>query len=84
MNSLAPIVLGLINVLIVVAILVLIGAIAAWILGMLGYPIPADIRKIYLAIVALIALYMLAALAFGLPTYRIVAIADWPVLASYV
>jgi len=69
--TLAGILLGIINIAIVVAILVLIGAIAAWILSWLGYPIPANIQKIFMAIVALIALYMLAALLLGMPSIRL-------------
>lgn len=70
--SLAGILLGLINIAIVVGILLLIGAIIVWIMGSFGFPIPGQIQKIYMAIVALIALYLLVSLLLGLPTPRIV------------
>lgn len=70
--SLTGILLGLINIAIVVAILVLIGYIIVWLLGILGFPVPAQVQKIFMVIVALIALYMLVAMLTGAPTWRIV------------
>ena len=70
--SLSGILLGLINIAIVIVILVLVGAIIMWIMGMLGWPVPAQVQKLYLAVVALIALYMLVALLLGIPTVRII------------
>jgi MFS superfamily sulfate permease-like transporter len=65
--SLAGILLGLINIAIAVAILVLIGLVIVWFLSWLGFPVPANIQKVYMVIVALIALYMLIGLLLGLP-----------------
>jgi bacteriorhodopsin len=70
--SLTGILLGLINIGIVVAILLLVGYIIIWILGMVGFAIPDMIQKIYMVIVALIALYMIVALLLGAPTFRII------------
>lgn len=70
--SLAGILLGLINILITVVILVFIGAIVVMVAKWFGWPIDWNVQRLYLAIVALIALYMLVALLFGLPTWRIV------------
>lgn len=71
--SLAGILLGLINVAIVVAILILIGYIAMWILGAVGFAVPAQVQKIYMVIVALIALYMIVALLLGIgPHFRLI------------
>lgn len=64
--SLTGILLGLINIAIVVAILVLIGYIILWLMGMLGFPIPVMVQKLYMVIVALIALYMIVAMLLGL------------------
>jgi len=69
--SVGGILLGLINVGIVVAVLLLVGVIALWILGMLGVALPDQARKLYIVIVALIALYLIVALLLGLPTVRI-------------
>jgi len=71
--SLSGIVLGIINIAIVVAILLLVGAIIEWFLSWMQFPVPLIVRKLYLAVVALIALYMLVALLLGIPTLRIVA-----------
>ena len=70
--SLSGILLGLINIAIVVVILVLVGAAINWILSLLGWPIPAIIQRLFLAVIALIALYMAVALLFGIPTIRLI------------
>lgn len=70
--SLTGLLLGLINVAIVVAILVWIGYIAMWLLGLLGFPVPGTVQKIFMVIIALIALYMIVSLLLGIPTLRIV------------
>jgi hypothetical protein len=70
--NLAGILLGLVNIGITIAILVLIGAIIVWVMGLLQFPIPAQIQRIFLAIVALIALYMLIALLLGMPSIHII------------
>jgi hypothetical protein len=67
MLSLTGIVLGLINVAIYVAILVLIGLVIVWFASWLNFPIPQNIQRVYMVIVALIALYLILALLFGLP-----------------
>ena len=71
--SLTGLLLGIINILIVVAVLLLIGYLIQWILSALaGIAIPAPIVKIYLVIVALIAVYLLVALLVGgIPTIRL-------------
>jgi hypothetical protein len=69
-GSLGAVLLGLINVGITVAILILIGLAAVWLLKWIAnIEIPQQIQKVYLVIVALIALYMLVALLLGLPTW---------------
>jgi hypothetical protein len=70
--SLTGVVLGIINIAIVVAVLLLIGAIIMWFCSWMSIAIPANVQKIYMAIVALIALYMLVALLLGIPTLRII------------
>ena len=70
--SLSGIILGLINIGIVIVILLLVGAVIVWILSSLGWGPPTQVQKLYIAVVALIALYMLVALLFGLPTWRVV------------
>jgi Na+/proline symporter len=67
MLSLGGILLGIINIAIAVAILVLIGLIIVWFMGYLGFPIPERIQRVFMIIVALIALAMLVALLLGAP-----------------
>jgi hypothetical protein len=63
--SLGGLLLGLINIAIYIAVLVLIGYIILWLAGMLGFPVPATVQKIYMVIVGLIALYLIVALLLG-------------------
>ena len=70
--AVSGILLGIINIATVIVILVLAGAIVVWIAIMLSWPIPWNIQRLYLAVVALVALYMLVALLFGIPSIRIV------------
>jgi sterol desaturase/sphingolipid hydroxylase (fatty acid hydroxylase superfamily) len=71
--ALSAILLGLINIAIVIALFLMIGAIIEWVMDWLGFSVPANVRKAFLALVALIALYMLVALAFGIPSIHIIA-----------
>lgn len=73
--SLAGILLGVINIAIVVAVLVLIGLIVVWLMSAVGWPIPSQLRRVYLLIVALIGLYMLVALLLGLPSLHVFSLA---------
>jgi hypothetical protein len=69
--SVSGLLLGIINVAIVVVVLLLVGAIGQYILQKLGWP-PTDVMvKLFLAMVALIALYMIVAILLGLPTVHI-------------
>jgi hypothetical protein len=70
--SLAGILLGLINIGIVIAILVLIGAIALWIASMLGFAVPALVQRLFMIIVALVALYMIVAMLLGYPVAHVI------------
>jgi hypothetical protein len=63
----AAILLGLINIAVVVALLLVTGAIAESTLDWLGFRVPETVRKLYLALVALIALYMIVAPIFDMP-----------------
>ena len=70
--SLTGLLLGFINIAIVLVILVLIGAVAQWIMTALGWPPPVIVQKLYMAVVALIALYLLVALLLGIPAIHII------------
>jgi uncharacterized membrane protein len=71
--SLSGLILGIINIAIVIAILLLVGAIILWFCSWIGFAVPDMVRKLYIAVVALIGLYMLVALAFGIPSIRIIS-----------
>lgn len=71
--SLGGILLGVINVAIVIAILVLIGLIIVWFMSWLGFPVPETVQRAFMIVVALIALYMLVALLLGIPTVRVIS-----------
>jgi hypothetical protein len=71
--SVGGILLGVINVAIVVVVLLLVGVLAWWIFtGLLHVNLPGEVRTLYLALVALIALYMIVALILGLPSITII------------
>jgi hypothetical protein len=72
MMSVSGLILGLINVAIVLAILVLVGAIIVWFGNLLGWPVPGMVQRLYLAVVALVGLYLIVALLFGIPTIHII------------
>jgi len=70
--SISGVLLGLINIGIVIVVLLLVGAIVVWILSLiLHITIPQQVQQLYLALVALIALYMVVALIFGLPSISV-------------
>ena len=71
--SIGGILLGIINIAIVVVVLLLVGVLAWWIFtGLLHVSLPGEVRTLYLALVALIALYMVVALLLGLPSITII------------
>jgi MFS superfamily sulfate permease-like transporter len=82
--SLSGLVLGVINIAIVIAILLLVGAIILWFCSWMGIAVPSNVQKGYIAVVALIGLYMLVALLFGIPSIRIISHAQgggpWPTM----
>jgi hypothetical protein len=71
--SLPGIVLGLINIAIVIVILLLVGVVVKWgIKWLFSHDTDPMMDKLYIAAVGLIALYMLVALIFGLPSWHII------------
>jgi hypothetical protein len=71
MPALARILLGIIDIAIVITILVLVGAIIVMFARWLQWPIDWNVQRLYLLVVALIALYMLVALLLGMPSVRL-------------
>jgi hypothetical protein len=71
--SLGGLLLGVINIAIVIAVLVLIGAIIVMVANWFQWPIDWNVQRLYLLVVALVALYMVAALLLGMPTLHLLA-----------
>jgi hypothetical protein len=65
--SIAGIFIGLLNCILLAAILVMLGAIVAWIASIFEWPIPWNIQRIYLLIVLLIFIICAASLMLGTP-----------------
>ena len=73
MISVGGLLLGIINIAIVVVVLLLVGVLAWWIFtSLLHIALPGEARTLYLALVALIALYMIVALLLGLPSISVI------------
>jgi hypothetical protein len=72
--SLVGILLGIINIAIVIAILLLIGAIIVWFMGWVNMPVPVEVRNGFFVVVALIGLYLLVALLVGMPTLHVLPV----------
>jgi hypothetical protein len=79
--SLSGLVLGVINIAIVAAVLVLIGAVIVMFAKWMSYTIDANVQKFYLLVVLLVVLYMFVALLFGIPSIRIIGLVARPLVA---
>lgn len=75
--SLAGILIGFLNCLIVAVVLVLVGAIVAWMATAFDWPIPWNIQRLYLAVVALIFLVCFISLLLGSPMFHIIHISQF-------
>lgn len=74
--SIGGLLIGLLEIVLSCAVLVLIGAVIAWLFGVFGYPIPANIQKIFLGIVLLVAVIMLVGLFLGaVPPFHVLRLA---------
>jgi hypothetical protein len=80
--SLGGILLGIINVAIVAAILVLVGAIIVMVAKWFTYTIDWDVQRLYLLVVLLIVLYLIVALLLGLPGVRIIGHGPSPTIGA--
>lgn len=69
--SLAGILIGVLNCVLVAAILVLVGAIIVWVAAMFEWPIPWTIQRIYLLIVLVIFIICIFSLLLGAPMVHI-------------
>ena len=65
--SIIGILIGLLNCVLLVAILVLIGAIIVWVAQMFQWPIPWNIQRIYLLICLIVFIICAVSLLAGVP-----------------
>ena len=70
--SLAGLLIGILNCLIVAVILVLLGAVVAWVAAAFQWPIPWNIQRLYLLVVLLIFIVCVASLLLGAPMFHII------------
>lgn len=61
------VILGIIYAIIVGVVLVLAGAIIAWLAAKFGWPIDSNVQNLYMLLVLLVVVYMILATVFGLP-----------------
>jgi hypothetical protein len=69
--SIAGILIGVLNCVLVAAILVLVGAIVVWVASLFQWPIPWNIQRIYLLIVLLVFIICVISLLVGAPMVHI-------------
>jgi hypothetical protein len=65
------ILIGVLNCVLVAAILVLLGAIIVWVASLFQWPIPWNIQRIYLLIVLLVFIICVISLLVGAPMVHI-------------
>jgi hypothetical protein len=65
--SVVAILIGILNCILLAAVLVLCGAIVAWVASLFEWPIPWNIQRIYLLIVLLVFIICVASLLLGEP-----------------
>lgn len=63
--------IGILNCLLLVAVLVLVGAFVVWVAGLLAWPIPWNIQRIYLLIVLIVFAICALSLVFGAPMVHV-------------
>lgn len=68
--SITGILIGVLNCVLLAAILVLLGAIVAWVASVFEWPIPWNIQRLYLAICLLVFLICVVTLLLGAPMVR--------------
>jgi hypothetical protein len=68
----SALVLGIINAVLVGAILALVGAVIVMIAKWFQWPIDWNVQRLYLLVVLLVVLYLIVAVLFGLPGIRVI------------
>lgn len=76
--SIAAILIGVLNCLLLAAFLVLLGAVVAWVAVIFDWPIPWNIQRIYLLICLLIFIICVFSMILGVPMVHIFGHASGP------
>lgn len=63
----AALLIGVLNCVLVAAVLVLLGAIVVWVASIFEWPIPWNIQRIYLLVVLVIFIICVVSMALGQP-----------------
>ena len=71
MVSVSGVLIGVLNCILVAAVLVLLGAIVVWVAGMFQWPIPWNVQRIYLAVVLLVFIICVISLLVGAPMVHV-------------
>jgi hypothetical protein len=71
MVSVGGVLVGVLNCILVAAVLVLLGAIVVWVAGMFQWPIPWNVQRIYLAVVLLVFIICVISLLVGAPMVHV-------------
>jgi hypothetical protein len=72
--TIAGIIIGVLNCVLLAAVLVLCAAIVAWVAALFEWPIPWNIQRIFLLIVLLIFIICVLSLLFGTPMVHFFAL----------
>jgi hypothetical protein len=72
--TIASVLIGVLNCVLLVAILVLVGALVAWVASMFSWPIPWNIQRIYLLVVLIVFIICVVGLLLGSPTIHLIDI----------
>jgi len=81
--SLAGILIAILNCVVLALILVIVGAIVQWVLSALGWGIPQNIQKLFLALVALIFLICVISALLGAPMFHLIHVSKIGMMMLY-
>jgi Na+-translocating ferredoxin:NAD+ oxidoreductase RnfD subunit len=74
--TIAGIFIGILNCILLVAILVLLGAVVVWVAQLFEWPIPWNIQRLYLLVVLLVFIICIASLLLGTPMVHFIGHVD--------
>jgi hypothetical protein len=81
--SIAGVLIGVLNCILLVAVLVLLGAVVAWVASLFEWPIPWNIQRIFLLICLLVFIICVASLMLGTPMVHFFGRASGALSSAY-